>query len=500
MSQVIKSLPKGHDSGRRLAVASTGQEVGLESQPSQLPPGFPSQEAQSSVHNTFEYHDQRSQQVHVGVDLMVFSNMVAEARRVIQESEEKAQGLEKLAQEVYQQACTRIQELVGLAETLYQSYSSKAFEIGKLQQDVQSTRDQLQVQINRNQTLDFQITRFESQMSNVQNLFGHKDAEINRLMSEVSRLRSSEARLEERLAALSAAPSVAAPNVEAQIRSSLVHSVPGNLVGTVDGQVVESPNDHVANGLQSSMEQRLDSMMAAIQILSDRMIDYEQNGADSNPVYPSNSRSPQPSGFINPVGPPDPPPDDGDWPEDEGGDSGDLVVEEKAERDLVDNRALQSAKLEPLPNNAADFRVWKNALILMLGRLDISGIDYLTNWIAVAFRVDSAEECSNSSGLVPRLDRWLASELIKSLKGVPELQFKVQGYIESCTRQSQAPRGRLVVHMISRHFDLDRVRGSLITSQSVFLVELNGYSVSDLQEFSSNLMKVLNQIQSTHAW
>jgi hypothetical protein len=25
-----------------------------------------------------------------------------------------------------------------------------------------------------------------------------------------------------------------------------------------------------------------------------------------------------------------------------------------------------------LPNNAADFRIWKNTLILMLGRLDIS--------------------------------------------------------------------------------------------------------------------------------
>ena len=155
-----------------------------------------------------------------------------------------------------------------------------------------------------------------------------------------------------------------------------------------------------------------------------------------------------------------------------------MVVEEKTERDLVDNHALQSTELEPLPNNAADFRVWKNTLILMLGRLDISGMDYLTNWIAIAFRVDSAEECSNSSGLVPRLDRWLAAELIKGLKGVPELQFKIQGFSESCTRQSQAPRGRVVIHMISRHFDLDRVRGSLITSQSVFLVKLNGYSVA----------------------
>jgi hypothetical protein len=78
---------------------------------------------------------------------------------------------------------------------------------------------------------------------------------------------------------------------------------------------------------------------------------------------------------------------------------------------------------------------------------------------------------------------------IKGLKGVPELQFKVQGFTESCTHQSQAPRGRAVIQMISRHFDLDRVRGSLITFQSVFLVELNGYSVADLQEFSSRCLE-----------
>jgi hypothetical protein len=92
----------------------------------------------------------------------------------------------------------------------------------------------------------------------------------------------------------------------------------------------------------------------------------------------------------------------------------------------------------------------------MLGRLDISGVDYLTSWIAVACKVDSARECSASSGLVPRLGRWLTSELIKGLKGVLELQFKVQVYIESCTRQSLAPRGRAVIQMISRHFDLER--------------------------------------------
>ena len=33
-------------------------------------------------------------------------------------------------------------------------------------------------------------------------------------------------------------------------------------------------------------------------------------------------------------------------------------------------------------------------------------------------------------------------------KGLPELQFKVQGYIESCARSGSAPRGRAVLNMI----------------------------------------------------
>ena len=164
------------------------------------------------------------------------------------------------------------------------------------------------------------------------------------------------------------------------------------------------------------------------------------------------------------------------------------------EREIVDPRTLQHAKLDPIPNTAADFRNWKSTLILLLGQLDISGSDYLTSWVSQAFKVNTAELCASSSELVPRLDRWLASELTKGLKGVPGLQFKVQGYIERCTRDGTAPRGRAVLHMVSRHFDLDRDRGSLITSQSIFQVELHGYSTSDLQDFSAQVMKVLNSI------
>ena len=142
--------------------------------------------------------------------------MVSEARQVIQESEEKVQGLEQLAQEVYKQACIRIQELVSVAESLYRTNCSMTSEIEKPHMEVQSTRGQLEVQINCNQVMVSQITQFESQMSIIQNLFGHKDAGSTRLMSEVSRLQSSEARLEE-----SAAPSAVATSVEAQRASIL---------------------------------------------------------------------------------------------------------------------------------------------------------------------------------------------------------------------------------------------------------------------------------------
>ncbi len=68
-----------------------------------------------------------------------------------------------------------------------------------------------------------------------------------------------------------------------------------------------------------------------------------------------------------------------------------------------------------------------------MANLDISGSDYLATWIGKPFKI--GEDCTDTSELVPRLDRWLASQLLKSMKGVPELQFRIQGYIESCTRE-----------------------------------------------------------------
>ena len=111
----------------------------------------------------------------------------------------------------------------------------------------------------------------------------------------------------------------------------------------------------------------------------------------------------------------------------------------------------------------------------------------MAQWIAPAFHVDAvkASDCLGSSGLFPHIDRWLAGELTKSIKGLPELSFKVQDYVEGCTRKVEAPRGRAILNMISRYFDLDRNCGALRTFQ--------GYEV---QDFSSLTVCTLNSIPS----
>ena len=111
-----QGLAKSLEHGKSVAVVSTSHASSLASQLSQLSTGNPVNGPHSSVHSTLEYHDMQSQQVNSGVRPMVFSGMVSEARKIVQESEDRAQGLEQLAQDVYKQACVRIEELVNVAK------------------------------------------------------------------------------------------------------------------------------------------------------------------------------------------------------------------------------------------------------------------------------------------------------------------------------------------------------------------------------------------------
>ena len=148
-----------------------------------------------------------------------------------------------------------------------------------------------------------------------------------------------------------------------------------------------------------------------------------------------------------------PGPEDPYWEGDDGaeGDEEEEVVADsifKLERDMVDSRALQHAKLDVIPANASEFRAWKNSISLLFGRCDISEEDVLTKWLAQSCQIGCEAVVQESSGQFPRLDRWLAADLIKGLNQLLALQFKVLGSIEGCTRHATAPRVRAILHMI----------------------------------------------------
>ena len=158
-------------------------------------------------------------------------------------------------------------------------------------------------------------------------------------------------------------------------------------------------------------------------------------------------------------------------------DGGEEVVKELREKDIVDQRALLHLKLEPVPSDAASFRSWKNGFKVQLSKLDTSGQGLVLAWISRGFDADKAD--LQDSELLPRLDAWVAGELSSGrvLKQSSELEQDITAYIERCGQLGHSPKGRVMLSIISRHYDLDRVRGSVLTASTLFQIELGGNSI-----------------------
>ena len=410
----------------------------------------------------------------------------------LQSQWERINFAESTANQVYEEASSVISQLRSQIQGLIDNHNAQMTQAhDRMMQEI-GARDMRISQLT-NETSQLQ-SMVEQSKSALERMTSDHQFQTNRLESELSQARVVDAhqretirQLEERLAALRHTSAASTAIVKAP-----------------DPQVIGQPED-----------QGQSRILEAIQHLSTRLDHFESQSKSQNyteqrnpsssasqskrpPSLPLKPREPLMTGFPGRGDPGDGDgdgDDDGEWNEYEerSHDSEELVAENPTkEKDIVDSRALQHCRLDILPNNASDFRAWKNSLYLIMANLDISGVDYLSSWISKAFKI--GEDCTDSSELVPRLDRWLASQLLKAMKGVPELQFRVQGFIEKCTREGQAPRGRVILSMISRHFDLDRTRGSLLTSHSIFQVELSGYSTANLREFSSRVMYVLNSI------
>ena len=249
-------------------------------------------------------------------------------------------------------------------------------------------------------------------------------------------------------------------------------------------------------------------MMEALQDLSTRMsavedaqeihVDQVQshNSAAVSFPFPPSGLPPRPRSFPALAGSGGP-----GFPSNDGGDGFDDEDEELirdrmpqsftshrdlVERDIVDARSLRYATLGPVPSSASDFRAWKNQLLLIIAKLDISDRDYLAHWLSKAYEVNSDEVIKHDSGCVPRLDRWLAAKVKMCLS----CRSRSWGTLKDALELETLP-GADTCCIVSRHFDIDRTRGSLLTSQSIFKW---GYSAKHLQEFSGRVLRTWNSV------
>ena len=106
------------------------------------------------------------------------------------------------------------------------------------------------------------------------------------------------------------------------------------------------------------------------------------------------------------------------------------VIEESVYR----YKALQSTKIDSLPQDAGAFRGWKNGIITKLCPIDVTGHDIILGWILEA--LDPTADLNASACMaLPRLEAYIAAVLAepKHLKGDLGVQF--QAYCEQGVSQ-----------------------------------------------------------------
>lgn len=209
-----------------------------------------------------------------------------------------------------------------------------------------------------------------------------------------------------------------------------------------------------------------------------------------------------PGGFPGgwPVGPPSDPGGSGDSPYSPhpsyhsiGVGSASLSSEESVYR----YKALQSVKVDSLPQDAASYRGWKNGLVTKLCSIDITGRDIILQWVLES--LDPTADLNVSQCMfMPRLDAYMAAILTeqKHLKGDLGVQF--QAYVEQCQQHRVSPKGRFMLQLIARRFQLDLNRGANLTQQSLLELTLDSYSGEALAKFIERIELVLNSIPPSH--
>lgn len=139
-----------------------------------------------------------------------------------------------------------------------------------------------------------------------------------------------------------------------------------------------------------------------------------------------------------------------------------VLNDPQSPEDYLRWKDVSIVKMPALPDSAGSFRSWRNAFLPMLMALDSSPENFLYFWLLSAFNARSTQETQvlkqDSEGF-PRFDRILCSCLTKDLRG--HFGARIQSYVEECIATNTALRGRPLLNMVVREFDLDAALGGV---------------------------------------
>ncbi|CAE7196583.1 unnamed protein product [Symbiodinium sp. CCMP2592] len=161
------------------------------------------------------------------------------------------------------------------------------------------------------------------------------------------------------------------------------------------------------------------------------------------------------------------------------------------ESSIYKYKDLKDIKLPQIPGSSVEFRAYRNSVLTQIASIDCSGKAVLLKWLQKSLdpsgSIASTRSLQQDCEGLPRLDGWISACIsdAKHLKG--EWGLQAQSYLERCHASGTMPSGRALLSVLSRRYRIDKVRGPLVTLQSLFDLEPDSFSYQSLVAFKQRV-------------
>eukprot|EP00435_Cladocopium_sp_Y103_P064106 s119_g25.t1 len=162
------------------------------------------------------------------------------------------------------------------------------------------------------------------------------------------------------------------------------------------------------------------------------------------------------------------------------------------EEDTIRVKPLNDLTFPNPPDNAAQARGYVNHVLMAIGKLQNSSGNEVYQWAQEC--LTSTNEALKLGQRFPRLDREIASKLIKTCKsGRFGLIFQQMVEAERSTSGGM-PCGRVMLRYIFKYFQLERDRLGMLGERNLLSLKMPGNSVADLENFRDKYIYVMSTI------